>query len=68
MKTILTLCLILFVFSCQATYAKPRWELWVSELKEEALSQGIDSDLFDQLFANISAPDQSVEHLSRHQP
>lgn len=69
MKTIPTLCIILFVFFYQiAALAKPSWELWVSELKEEAISEGIDPNLFDQLFANISAPDQSVEHFSHHQP
>ncbi len=69
MKTILTLCVILFGFLYQIqAEAKSDWERWVSELKEEAISQGIDSDLFDQLFANISAPDQSVQHFSQHQP
>jgi len=69
MKTILTLSLILFGFLYQASaLAKPSWERWVSELKEEAISEGIDPDLFEELFANISAPDQSVQHLNHHQP
>src|SRR6185437_3692026 len=69
MKTILTLCLMLLGFLYQSTsLANPGWEQWVSELKEEATSEGIDSDLFDELFANISAPDQKVQHLNHHQP
>ncbi len=69
MKTILTLCLISALFLYQVPVkAISNWELWVNELKDQAVSEGIDADLFDQLFANISAPDQSVQHFSRHQP
>ncbi len=69
MKTILTLSLALFLLSYQlSANAKPSWDRWVSELKKEAVAEGIDPNLFDQLFANISAPDQSVQHFSHHQP
>lgn len=44
------------------------WDEWVSNLKEEAVSEGVDPELFDKIFENISAPDAVVHHLISHQP
>ena len=63
-KIIILLLTTLLSTVCYAT----DWDQWVSELKEEAVSKGIDSDLFDKIFSNIPAPDSTVQHLIRHQP
>lgn len=69
MKIILTLFLSLVAIMYQITAeAVPSWSQWVSDLKKEAISEGIKPDLFDQLFANISTPDVSVQHFNQHQP
>ena len=59
MKKILFLFLSLFSVIAYAN----NWNEWVSELKEEAVAEGIDPDLFDRLFAALSAPDRTVQHL-----
>lgn len=47
--------------------AKPSWNVWVKELKREAVSDGIDPYLFDDVFQNIR-PNRRVIHFDRTQP
>lgn len=59
----LSVCLI-----CIRSEAIPSWDEWLGELKVEAVSQGIDPLLFDQIFENIPAPDRHVQHFQHRQP
>lgn len=44
------------------------WSEWVSQLRTEAIAQGIRANLFDQIFAAIPAPSARVLHFDRSQP
>jgi membrane-bound lytic murein transglycosylase B len=68
MKPVLTLFSIAIIFFAGMAYANPAWDKWISELKQQAVSEGINSDVFDEAFATISAPDTKVQHLNNHQP
>lgn len=48
-------------------YARSNWHQWVSELRSEALSQGISAEVFDDAFRNIR-PSRRVKSYSRSQP
>lgn len=48
--------------------AAPSWNQWVTAVREEALSQGISADLFDEAFADIREPSRQVKGLARSQP
>lgn len=48
--------------------ASQQWNQWVSEVRREALGQGISPSLFDQAFSNIHEPSRRIKGLSRHQP
>ncbi|MBA4696649.1 MAG: lytic murein transglycosylase [Legionella sp.] len=51
------------------SYAEPQnWRQWVAEVRQEALSQGIQSGLFDKAFAGIHEPSRQVKGLARSQP
>lgn len=69
MKTFLILLLSLVVcFTPGMAEAKMSWTQWVSDLRKEAISQGINPNLFDELFENISAPDMRVQQFNHSQP
>src|SRR6476620_3175422 len=63
----LGLALIFSLYQMTAI-AKTTWQGWLNELKQEATSEGIDPDLFEQLFADMSAPSQTVQHFNSNQP
>lgn len=44
------------------------WSRWVAEVRQQALSQGISAELFDQAFSDIREPSRQVKGLSRSQP
>ncbi len=44
------------------------WNQWVQQLRQEAISQGIDSAFFDSLFADIHAPQPRILHFNKTQP
>jgi membrane-bound lytic murein transglycosylase B len=56
------------LFMNTLTMAKPAWQQWVSELKVEAVSEGIDPDLFDRIFKTIPEPDHKVISFDKSQP
>jgi membrane-bound lytic murein transglycosylase B len=59
----------LYVISFQATYANPQsWHNWVSDVRQEALSQGIRAAVFDDAFKDIHEPNQQIKHFSKTQP
>lgn len=47
---------------------KLSWNEWINGVREEALSQGIPSPLFDRAFADIHEPSKQVKNLARSQP
>ena len=48
--------------------AGENWRSWVSDLKREALSEGIDPLILDRAFENIKQPSRRVKHYSKSQP
>lgn len=68
MKPLLTLLLSLFIFFSHEIANALGWANWVNELRQEAISQGIDPDLFDQLFDEIPEPDRHVMRSNHNQP
>ena len=58
---------ILFLFS-PFVFATQGWNSWVSELRQQALEQGISSQTFDNAFADIHEPSRTVKSLARSQP
>lgn len=47
--------------------AQESWKKWVSELRSEALSQGIQPNFFDRTFSHIK-PNRSIRQFARSQP
>lgn len=64
-KVLLTLVLL---FSFNICSAQIPWNEWVSQLRKEALAQGIDAGLFDTVFSTIPEPDNRTLHFDRTQP
>ena len=56
-------CLALSSFAAP----KPSWRAWIQQVKQEAISQGIDPQLLDRVFANMT-PSQKHLRLDRNQP
>lgn len=48
--------------------ATQSWQGWVSDVRQEALSQGISPEVFDKAFAGVSEPSRTVKGLARSQP
>ena len=44
------------------------WSAWVSDLKQEAISQGVEPSIVDRAFRNIGQPSRRVTHYSKSQP
>lgn len=59
----------LFFLQNTPSYANPlSWPEWVSQLRVEAVADGIRPELFDSIFANIQGPDSRVLHFEKTQP
>ncbi len=52
----------------QGVIAQQSWKSWVAEVRQEALNQGISSQVFDTAFADIHEPSRQVKGLARSQP
>lgn len=48
--------------------AQTNWSEWVRELRVEALSQGVQPELFDRVFGDIKGPNQHILNFERTQP
>jgi membrane-bound lytic murein transglycosylase B len=67
-KCCLNLLIILWLVP-QLILANPQsWNNWVSEVRKEALEQGISPHVFDTAFADIHEPSRQVKGLARSQP
>lgn len=66
-RFILTACIGLslshFAFAVQQN-----WNSWVTDVRKEALAQGISASVFDEAFADIHEPSRQVKGLARSQP
>jgi membrane-bound lytic murein transglycosylase B len=60
---ILALCISSLVFAQQVS-----WNVWVKQLRKEAVAKGISARLFDQVFSNIKRPSRKQIKLDRSQP
>lgn len=53
----------------QLTFAASQsWGNWVSEVRREAIDQGIAANLFDEAFAGIHEPSRTIKGLAHSQP
>lgn len=52
----------------QNAAASQNWNQWVSEVREEAMREGIEPQIFDRAFANIHEPSHQIKGLLRSQP
>ncbi|PJD92456.1 MAG: lytic transglycosylase [Legionella sp.] len=59
----LLVCLPLISLATQ-----PSWTSWVSDVRKEALAEGIRADVFDTAFADIHEPSRQVKGLAKSQP
>src|SRR5438132_6947155 len=66
-KSVILLALYLLWITSSAIAAQ-NWQTWVAELKMEATEQGIDPDLFDNIFSTIPVPDHRIIHYDKSQP
>lgn len=67
MKKILSVGLCgLFAFG--SAHATAHWQQWVSEVKQEAISDGVEPALVDRAFRNIREPSRRVKNYSKSQP
>ena len=54
---------------CTTVMASPLpWHQWVSQLRVQALSEGIKPEVFDRIFSKIKAPSRKVLTYDRTQP
>jgi len=71
MKIILQKLAILFLFLISQTAFGDNtssWETFITELRVEAIAQGIRPAIFDEAFLNIHSPSPRVLHLDHTQP
>lgn len=57
----------LALFAMNISYANSNWHQWVSQLRDQAIAEGIEPQLFDRAFENIK-PSRRVKHFARTQP
>ena len=62
------LSLLLAFFSVNVIARNLSWHQWVAQLKKEAVAQGIDSSLFDNIFNKIPGPDPQILRFDHTQP
>lgn len=63
------LIMVLFsLCSVSAMAAQLSWDTYISQLRSEAISQGIRPEIFDEAFQGIEAPSPKVLHFDRTQP
>lgn len=60
--------LSMLLFSSFSFAEQPSWNSWLSEVRQQALSEGIPQSLLDQAFADVNAPSSTVKSLARSQP
>lgn len=48
--------------------AEPSWNQWVSNVREEAMQQGIRPAVFDDAFAGVNEPSRKIKGLMHSQP
>lgn len=70
MKKCICLVIVLMLGMINGVFAQSRvsWNEWVSQLRQEAISQGINPRLFDDVFSEIKQPNRRVLHFDKTQP
>jgi membrane-bound lytic murein transglycosylase B len=70
LKLLFSLTIITFLtlgWSAQAKETSTDWNIWVQDLRTEALAEGIRPEVFDMAFAGVR-PSEKVQHFDRTQP
>lgn len=69
MKLIRILITAMFLLCSAMVYAQAQipWAAWVQQLRQEAVTQGVNPTLFDNIFSGM-VPDTRVLHFDRTQP
>ncbi|MCR9191386.1 MAG: lytic murein transglycosylase [Gammaproteobacteria bacterium] len=62
------LSLVLMSFSLLTWASSQSWSAWVSEVRHEALADGIRPEVFDRAFAGVHEPSRKIKSLSHSQP
>lgn len=44
------------------------WSMWLNQLRKEAISKGIQPEIFDEAFKEVTTPSRKVFHLEHTQP
>jgi membrane-bound lytic murein transglycosylase B len=52
----------------ELAFAQESWNEWVTEVRKEALAQGISPEVFDRAFADIHEPSRQIKGFMRSQP
>lgn len=61
-------CVGLSLTQMVSAAAQQNWSSWVTEVRKEALAQGISPEVFDEAFADIHEPSRQVKGLAHSQP
>jgi len=66
----MSMMIFLFIFCCNFAYCNrtQSWHEFVSQLRSEAIADGIRPEVFDAAFRNVEAPSRSVLRLDKTQP
>jgi len=64
----ISIAMIFMMLINQSASARQSWNDWVAQVRQEAISQGISPELFDEAFSTIRQPSRRVRGLSRSQP
>lgn len=67
MKKLLMMGLCGLILTSTAT-ARESWREWVSDLKREAVSEGVEPSVVERAFRNIGQPSRRVKSYSKSQP
>lgn len=69
-KTPILLCsaALSCIVSTSALSAQKNWPVWLKEVKQEALAQGISPQVIEMAFADVREPSRRVKGLSKSQP
>lgn len=70
MEKLIKIFIIFFTLFVTTSFAanRPDWNTWVAELRQEAIAQGINPTLFDDVFRDIKEPNRRVLHFDKTQP
>lgn len=61
-------CFVELLMASFAVSAQSSWSTWVNQVRQEALSEGVSAQVFDNAFAGIHEPSRQIKGLAKSQP